>query len=156
MDTAGLAITDPALDVATKGTGGYPNLIQLIGYWIWQLALASADNDIDSDMALAGVHAARRRLGSLVHEPALRDPSHVDRTFLAATAVDDGPSRMADIAARLHADTNDASQYRLRLIAADIIRPTNHGYVDSTIPYLREYLREHVAAAGSDHRPRRG
>ena len=58
---------------------------------------------IDDAAAAAGVQTARRRLGSLIHEPALRDLSHVDRTFLAAMAVDDGPSRMADIAAGLTA-----------------------------------------------------
>ena len=103
---------------------------------------------IDGAAAAAGVQAARRRLGSLIHEPALRDLSHVDRTFLAAMAVDDGPSRMADIAARLTADANYTSQYRLRLIAADMIHPVGHGHVDYTLPYLRDYLREHAASTG--------
>ena len=100
---------------------------------------------IDEAAAAAGVQAARRRLGSLIHEPALRDLSEVDRTFLAAMAIDDGPSRMADIAARLNSDANYASQYRLRLIAADMIHSTGHGHVDYTLPYLRDYLREHAA-----------
>ena len=105
IHATGHTITDSALDVATAGTGGYPFLIQLVGFWICKLAdnnTASADGSvIDNAAAAAGVQAARRRLGSLIHEPALRDLSHVDRTFLAAMAVDDGPSRMADIAARL-------------------------------------------------------
>nr|WP_217613852.1 hypothetical protein [Cellulomonas sp. GbtcB1] len=37
-----------------------------------------------------------------------------------------------------------ASTYRARLIAAGVIEPTGHGRVDFTIPYLREYLREHA------------
>ena len=61
-------------------------------------------------------------MGSLVHEPALFDLSQVDRTFLAAMAVDAGPSRMADIATRLNSNPNYASQYRLRLIGAGMIR----------------------------------
>ena len=36
-------------------------------------------------------------------------------------------------------------QYGLRLIAAELIQPTRRGYVDFALPYLREYLREHVA-----------
>ena len=35
---AGYPITDPALQVATTGTGGYPFLIQLVGFWICKLA----------------------------------------------------------------------------------------------------------------------
>jgi hypothetical protein len=152
IHATGHTITDSALDVATAGTGGYPFLIQLVGFWICKLAdnnTASADGSvIDNAAAAAGVQAARRRLGSLIHEPALRDLSHVDRTFLAAMAVDDGPSRMADIAARLTADANYVSQYRLRLIAADMIHSTGHGHVDYTLPYLRDYLREHAASTG--------
>lgn len=47
---------------------------------------------------------------------------------------------------RLDVDVNYPSQYRLRLIAAELICPTRHGYVDFALPYLREYLREQAAA----------
>ena len=60
-------------------------------------------------------------------------------------AHDDGPSKMSDIASRLNVDANYASQYRLRLIASELIEPVGHGRVDFTMPYLRDYLREHVA-----------
>ena len=55
---------------------------------------------------------------------------------------------MADIASRLQADANYASQYRLRLIAADMIHSAGHGSVDFTLPYLRDYFREHAATTG--------
>ena len=125
--------------MATTGTGGYPFLIQLVGFWMCKLADTTHDQHtlIDEAAAAAGVQAARRRLGSLIHEPALRDLSEVDRTFLAAMAIDDGPSRMADIAGRLNSDANHASQYQLRLIAADMIHSTGRGSIDFTLPYLR-------------------
>ena len=148
---AGYTITEPALQVATTGTGGYPFLIQLVGFWICKLAKTMAAGEtglIDETIAAAGVQAARRRFGSLIHEPALRDLSRVDRTFLAAMAIDNGPSKIADVAARLNADANYASQYRLRLIAADMIYPAGHGRVDFTLPHLRDYLREHAATTG--------
>ena len=107
-----------------------------------------AEVRITESAAIAGVQAARRRLGSLVHEPALRDLSEVDRTFLAKMAVADGPSRMADIAERMGVDANYVSQYRRRLIAADLIYRTGHGRVDYTLPHLRDYLREHAASTG--------
>jgi hypothetical protein len=143
-------ITEIALDVATAGTGGYPFVIQLVAFWMCKLADTTHDDHalIDDAAAASGVQAARRRLGSLIHEPALRDLSEVDRTFLAAMAIDEVPSRMADIASRLNSDANYASQYRLRLIAADMIHPTGHGSVDFTLPYLRDYLREHAANTG--------
>jgi hypothetical protein len=145
----GHSITDEALDIAARGTGGYPFLIQLVGYWTCKMpSTGDAEVRITESAAIAGVQAARRRLGSLVHEPALRDLSEVDRTFLAKMAVDNGPSRMADIAERMGVDANYVSQYRRRLIAADLIYRTGHGRVDYTLPHLREYLREHAASTG--------
>lgn len=146
LQAAGYTITDAALDVAAAGTGGYPFLVQLVGYWVCRVAGSGPEQRIDETAAAAGVQAARRRLGSLVHEPALRDLSAVDRTFLSTMAQDDGPSRMAEIAERMKVTANYASQYRRRLIAADLIYPTTYGSVDFTLPHLREYLREHAAS----------
>jgi len=53
---------------------------------------------------------------------------------------------MADIQQRLDVDVNYASQYRLRLIAAELICSTRRGYVDFALTYLREYLSEDAAA----------
>lgn len=128
---------------AAEATGGYPFLIQLVGYHVWRQQ--SRHRDVSEDDVAAGIAAARRRLGSLVHEPALADLPGVARTFLLAMAHDDGPSKMSDIASRLDVDANYASQYRLRLIASELIEPVGHGRVDFTMPYLRDYLREHVA-----------
>jgi hypothetical protein len=142
----GRRIEPAALDEAVAGTEGYPFLIQLVGYWIWRSDEGS--DTIDVNQVREGITAARRRMGSLIHEPALFDLSNVDRAFLAAMAVDDAPSRMADVATRLGSGANYVSQYRLRLIAAGMIRPVSHGYVDFAVPYLRDYLRENATTLG--------
>lgn len=142
---AGRDITPEALQIAVAGTGGYPFMIQLVGLHAWR-ADATATT-IDADQASRGVDQARRKVGQLVHASALADLSNVDRTFLAAMAHDDGPSRMADIARRLGVEATYAGQYRLRLIAAEVIEPRGHGLVDFTLPGLRDYLREHAASS---------
>lgn len=142
---AGRDITPDALQVAVAGTGGYPFMIQLVGLHAWRADSTAAT--INVDQARRGVDQARRKVGQLVHASALADLSDVDRSFLAAMAHDDGPSRMADIAARLSVDATYAGQYRLRLIAAEVIEPRGHGLVDFTLPGLRDYLREHAASS---------
>jgi len=127
-----------------EGTRGYPFLIQLVGARVWRRH--PSEPEISMDDARTGVSDALRRLGSLVHGPALADASDIDKSFLLAMAKDDGPSKMADIQGRLDVDVNYSSQYRLRLIAAELIEPVRHGYVDFALPYLREYLRSHAAA----------
>jgi hypothetical protein len=103
-------------------------------------------NESSRSDAEAGVVSARRRLGSLVHAPALKDASAIDKSFLLAMSKDDRPSKMADIINRLDVSKDYANMYRRRLIDGDLIEPTAHGYVDFTLPYLRDYLREHAAA----------
>lgn len=142
---AGRDITPEALQIAVAGTAGYPFMIQLVGLHAWRAD--SAADVIDADQAQRGVDQARRKVGRLVHASALADLSDVDRSFLAAMAHDDGPSRMGDIASRLGVDATYAGQYRLRLIAAEVIEPRGHGRVDFTLPGLRDYLREHAASS---------
>lgn len=148
IEEAGRSIGDAALQVMVDGAAGYPFLLQLVGAQTWRLHPDVAE--ITTEDATLGVLRARRRLGSLIHEPALNAASDIDKSFLLAMAHDDGPSKMADIQQRLDVDGNYASQYRLRLIAAELIHPTRHGYVDFALPYLREYLREHAAAGLGD------
>ena len=146
VEESGRTIGEDVLDVMVKGTRGYPFLIQLVGSQVWRLR--KSESEISMESAREGVADALRRLGRLVYEPALADASDIDKSFLLAMAKDNGPSRMKDIQQRLEIDANFASQYRLRLIASELIESTSHGYVDFALPYLRDYLREHAAAAG--------
>jgi predicted MarR family transcription regulator len=100
------------------------------------------------------VSQARKRVGELVYATTLADLSAVDRSFVAAMTRDDGPSRMADIADRLGVDTGYAGQYRLRLIAAEVIERRGHGLVGFTLPGLRDYLRDQMADKDSGAEPR--
>lgn len=143
--SSGRSIDPRALRECAAATFGYPFLIQLVGYHVWRSA--SGDH-IDMEAAGKGIEAARRRLGSLVHEPGLADLSDVDRTFLAAMAQDDGPSQMADLSSRLGVSNQYANVYRTRLIEAEVIHSAGRGRVAFAIPYLREYLRDHAATLG--------
>lgn len=141
---SGREVAADALAVMVEGTRGYPFLIQLVGSQVWRVRRDSAEVSLED--AEIGVANARRRLGSLVHAPALKAASDIDESFLLAMSRDDGPSRMADIAARLEVGKEYANIYRGRLIDADLIEPVKRGYVDFTLPYLRDYLREHAAS----------
>ncbi len=144
IEMAGRSIGNDALQVMVEGASGYPFLLQLVGAQTWRLH--PTEGEITVEDATLGVTRARRRMGALIHEPALTAASDIDKSFLLAMAQDDGPSKMADIGQRLNVDVNYVSQYRLRLIAAELIYSHHRGYVDFTLPYLREYLREHAGA----------
>ncbi len=143
IEGSGRTISGAASRAAAAATGGYPFLIQLVGYHVWrqrpdQRAITVADVE-------AGAATAMSRMESLVHEPALADLSNVDRAFLAAMAMDDGPSRISDIARRLGVDLGYTSVYRQRLIDAQMIEPAGHGVLRFTLPRMTEHLRSRGA-----------
>jgi len=127
-----------ALAHMVDAVDGYPFMLQLVGSRVWRMH--PERTEITLDDAREGVELARDRLGTLVHQPALSAASEIDRSFLLAMAQDSGPVRMADIAERLGVTANYASQYRRRLLAAELIEPVGTGRVDFALPYLREYL----------------
>lgn len=145
---AGMQWCPNALKLAVSACNGYPFQIQLVGQWSFQSALRQQSVRIDEENARDGVAKALRKLGQLVHEPALADLSDVDRTFLAAMALDDGPSNINDIAQRLGVSAQYAGNYRRRLVDAEMIEVTKTAYVDFTLPHLRAYLRDHAVAGG--------
>jgi hypothetical protein len=144
IEANGRQVAPDALEAMAETTQGYPFLIQLVGSACWRVDPGEIQITI-ADVR-RGVESARLRLGSLVHAPALKAASDIDKSFLLAMAKDDGPSKVADVAARLGVDRKYASVYRVRLIEAELIEPAGHGYIDFAVPYLRDYLREHAAA----------
>lgn len=141
---AGRTVEPAALQTMVEGTRGYPFLIQLVGAQCWRIdPTAEAITQAD---AKQGVERAHRRLGSLVHAPALNRLSDIDKSYLLAMTQDDDRSSTGEIAERLNVSPHYAGVYRNRLIASELVEPAGYGFVNFTLPYLREYLREHAAS----------
>jgi hypothetical protein len=137
----GRSIAADALEAAAEASGGYPFMVQLVGYHAWR----RADGDvITREIVQQGIEAAKDRLGRLVHGTALKDLSDVDRQFLEAMAADSGASMLADLAERMDRPLNYLAVYRARLLEGGIIRTAGRGAVDFALPFLREYLRERL------------
>lgn len=130
---------------AAEATGGYPFLIQLVGYHLWQESEKASD-DLDAEAVARAVAAARRRNERVVIEAALSTTSGRDRDFLQAMAEDRRASSTTDIGARTGMRPNAVGNYRTRLMDAGLIEPAGHGLVDFAIPGLREYLTSHPIA----------
>lgn len=147
---AGRRIGPQALDQAAAASGGYPFLIQLIGYEAWR-EHARTDT-ITLDDVTAGITRAFRALGDRVHAPALKALSPKDLAYLRAMAIDDGPSHTGTLAERLGVRPDVAQQYRARLLAAGIIEAPARGLVRYTIPGLGQYLLRHEHDDAEDKR----
>ncbi len=149
IENSGRKIGRLALAAAVDAAGGYPFMIQQIGYRAW---LTSPDTvEISLSDVENGISLARRRLDQQIIGPLVSDASPTAQRFLAAMSVDEGPSHMSDIMSRLGCNANYASQYRLHLISAGYIAPVARGQVDFVLPYMREHLRGLVAAQSWDN-----
>lgn len=146
----GRTIGSEALDYAVRATQGYPFLAQLIGDLAWK---ASPNNaSISLDDVKSAYRRARRTMGRNIHEPSLSDLSHTDLTVLAHMAANDGPTAVSELRAGLGVNPQYLNVYRQRLIDAGMIIPAGHGKVDIAMPYLREYLRDHVVSDATTDR----
>ena len=138
---SGMVIGDDLLKTAADATAGYPYMIQLVGYHIWDAADMRESDEISGEDVADGLAEARHDLDNAVCIPELQGRSRNDRAYLEAMAQSDGPSSTADIARRMGQSVNYASTYRRRLLDAYVIRETERGEVDFAVPFLREYLR---------------
>ncbi|WP_292836533.1 ATP-binding protein [Microbacterium sp.] len=150
---AGRVIGDEALAYAAAATQGYPFLAQLIGDLAWRAH--PGNQEISLDDVQNAYRRARRTMGSHILEPSLRDLSNTDRTVLAAMAAVDGPSKVSDLRVTLGVNARYMGVYRQRLLDAGVIYAVKHGVVDIALPYLREYLRDHVVTDATTESARR-
>jgi hypothetical protein len=138
--TAGITIAPDLVHEAAVATGGYPFLIQLVGYFLWREA-ENHDGSLSSATVDRAIAAAVRRNERVVIEAALATASGKDLEFLHAMAVDEGTSTAADIVQRTGSRPTLVAKYRTRLLAAGLIESTGHGKVAFAIPGLGQYLR---------------
>jgi chromosomal replication initiation ATPase DnaA len=143
FQAAGKNVEDGSLEIAATSIGGYPYLLQLIGYEIWQ----ASDNaeTISSKDVLVGIENSKKYIGSSMVELVFQDLTNKERDFVFAMCQDDGASKTVDIAQRLHVGVNYISEYRRRLIDAGIIVSNQRGEVDFIIPFFKEYIKNNYS-----------
>lgn len=141
--TAGRSISDTALDEATSAIKGFPYMMQLVGYHMWEESPES--KSITLSNVKFGSERAAFDIEKKILETTYRELSSGDIRFLEAMLEDEGKeSLLADIAQRLGRKSNYASQYKRRLLAQGIIEDRGHGALAIEVPLFDEYLRKHL------------
>lgn len=138
----GLNLDGEALKEAVEFTRGYPFLVQLLGYHLFQRAAARGSGATVDD-----VNAVRDTvldsLSQLVHDPALSHVPAGEKAYLTAMAeVQRGHEAVAsaDVAKRMGKRTQELSVVRDRLITRELIYSPRRGYLNFLIPYLGRHL----------------
>ena len=138
---ANMRIEEADAQMAAEASEGYPYMIQLVGYYMWQSARRRRSDAIDREDVRRAIDDARDVFLDAVCAPAYRGLSRAQQSFLNAMAPDwPSPSSVTAIAGRLHRSRSWASAYRRSLIDANVIDGSEHGVVSYAIPHFGEYM----------------
>lgn len=136
---AGRTASNRILDKAAQTTGGFPYLLQLLGFYL--LEYTSDGQEITETVLEQACHAALGELDEDVFRAMLRPLSHGDIAFLQAMAIDEGATRVADLQERLGVSQGCVQSYRRRLLDAGVVVTPRRGELTFILPQLRDYLR---------------
>lgn len=138
---SGKAISEEDALAAARAACGYPYMIQLIGYYMWQAAERRGSCVIESADVETGISDAVLAFGDAVCAPLLDGLTPAQRAFVQAMAADDPePSRLSDIAERTRRSMSWANKYRASLIKERVVEPEGRGLLRLTTPHLAEYI----------------
>ncbi|MBQ9058434.1 MAG: hypothetical protein IJ125_04560 [Atopobiaceae bacterium] len=141
MSDSGFSISmDDAMEAA-RASSGYPYMIQLVGYYMWQSALRRRSNRIEAEDVQRAKSDAALVFLDAVCAPAYRAASSAQQAFLDAM-LEDWPQStpVSGIAQRVEKSTSWVSAYRKSLIDAHLIEPAGGGKVSYSIPHFGEYM----------------
>lgn len=142
IEGGGRRVSAESLQKMVDAIGGFPFLMQLVGFRSWDIRPEA--EEITAQDAARGIELARSDMEQRVLAPTYYELSEGDKAFLASMLVDEGESRIADVAERMGVKSNYASQYRARLIEQGIIGERGRGRVGFELPYFKEYLEENL------------
>ena len=134
-------ILDETIQKAVASTKGYPYLIQLMGYYLWEFLRRGESEESALRKALS---ESRLMMYQNVHKLLYRELSSGDKEFVKAMAIDEELSRFSDIIERTGRTKNHISTYRVRLIDFGYIQAVGHGELKFTIPYTRDFIQEEM------------
>ena len=141
VESSGKTIDGQAALAAARESDGYPYMVQLVGYYMWQAAQRRGSDAISGQDVAAGVTDALMAFDDAVCAPALDGVTSAERLFLNAMAEDaPHPTKVGDIAERVKRSRSWVNKYRAVLIANRLISPSGHGELEFAVPHLGEYL----------------
>ncbi len=147
---AGGSIDESALDLATRSSGGYPFMVQLVGYHGWESCGDGAKHLAIDDMQ-EGVYEADQALADMLLMPLWSALSPTDRDVLRHIAANDGPMEVAALASALGKSPSYINTYRRRLLQAGAVTTPDRGVLDVRDPAMRRWLGGLRPIADLDH-----
>lgn len=141
FERAGFTFTTSILNAAVEATAGFPYLLQLIGYYLFEEA--QANSIITQSTLERAIADARDDMKTNVFRPTLAALSAGDLEFLNALAIiadEHGVGSAGEVRKFLNRENGYVQVYRRRLIDAEVIDSPQPGKLEFIVPFLRDYL----------------
>ena len=142
VEQGGRAIEDDALEYAVERIGGFPYMMQLVGWRSWRIRPAAASISLED--VQRGASWAAREIEEKMLAETYRDLSAMDQRFLAAMLEDKRESVLSDIAKRMGVTSSYASTYKRRLLEQGVVSERGRNRLAFDIPAFREYLEKQL------------
>ena len=127
---------------AAEATGGFPYMIQLVGYYLWQSSDTRRSTTIELADVDRAIRDAARGFEDAVCAPAYRGLTRAQRDFCLAMLADgDAASDVREVARRAKRGEAWGRRYRKSLIDAHILVSDAPNMVRFSIPHFADYLR---------------
>ena len=143
IEQSGRSIEQGALDEAVRAIDGFPYMMQLVGYRMWECS--PQEREISLEDVRRGVARAETEMESRILEVTYRELSPGDRAFLRAMMRDGQESQLADIAHRLGKSSGYVAQYKRRLLEQGVIEELARGVVAFALPGWRKFMERRPA-----------
>ncbi|WP_261433935.1 AAA family ATPase [Xiamenia xianingshaonis] len=143
--SSGKSISLELAEKAACATAGYPYMIQLVGYYLWQSAHRRKAREISDADVEQGIKDATVAFGNAVCAPVFNGLAEPQQNFLEAFArLSADSADVGEIAKEAGKSMSWASKYRRTLIDAQVIEADGRGRVRFAIPRFGEYLQRAV------------
>ena len=145
VTASGKAISEDIALAAARISDGYPYMIQLMGYYMWQAAERRSSDVIEPEDVERAQSDSLIAFGDAVCVPVFSSLTDAQREFVLhmAESVDEEVS-LQEIAEKAQKSSSWASKYRASLIDDRVIEPAGRGKVRFAIPHFREYLQRRL------------
>lgn len=138
----GKSITDDVASSAAAATRGFPYMIQLVGYYMWQSSDARRSNVIEQEDVERAIGDSILGFQEAVCAPAYRGLTRAQQAFCLAMLDDgDNDSDVRVVAQRAGRKEAWGRRYRKSLIDAHILKATEPNMIRFDIPHFADYLR---------------
>lgn len=145
VEQGGRAIEDDALEYAVERIGGFPYMMQLVGWRSWRIRPTAASISLED--VQRGANWAAREIEEKMLAETYRDLSAMDQRFLAAMLEDKRESALTDIAKRMGVTSSYASTYKRRLLEQGVVSErgwNNQKRPESDALFRRRLLRNKI------------